>query len=44
MRLAKKTAKRELPQLERTLQTLAASEAAGLGEEDFISMIRLLED
>ncbi|MBT61782.1 MAG: 6-phosphogluconate dehydrogenase [Puniceicoccaceae bacterium] len=44
MRLAKKTAKRELPQLERTLQTLAATEAAGHSKEDFISMIRLLED
>ncbi|WPJ96918.1 NAD(P)-dependent oxidoreductase [Coraliomargarita algicola] len=44
MRLAQKTAKRKLPQLERTLQTLAAAEASGLGEEDFISMIRLLED
>ena len=44
MRLAKKTAKRELPQLERTLQTLAEAETAGLGEEDFISMIRLLDN
>lgn len=44
MRLAKKTAQRELPQLERTLQTLATAEAAGHSEEDFISMIRLLED
>ncbi|MGZ0656057.1 NAD(P)-dependent oxidoreductase [Coraliomargarita sp. W4R53] len=44
MRLAKKTAQCELPQLEQTLKTLAATEAAGHGEEDFISMIRLLED
>jgi 3-hydroxyisobutyrate dehydrogenase-like beta-hydroxyacid dehydrogenase len=44
MRLAKKTAGRELPQLERVIECLAASEAAGHGEEDFISLIRMLEN
>ncbi|MDQ8193536.1 NAD(P)-dependent oxidoreductase [Coraliomargarita sp. SDUM461004] len=44
MRLAKQTAKCELPQLERTLQTLATAEAAGYSEQDFISMIQLLEE
>jgi len=43
MRLAKKTADRELPQLERVIECLAATEAAGYGDEDFISLIRMLK-
>lgn len=42
MRLARNTADRKLPQLERMIECLAAAEAAGYGEEDFISLVRML--
>lgn len=42
MRLAQKTAGRTLPQLERIIECLAAAEAAGHSDEDFISLIRML--
>jgi len=43
MRLAKKTAGCELPQLERIIECLAATEDAGYGDEDFIALIRMLD-
>ncbi len=42
MRLAQKTAGRALPQLERVIECLAATETAGYGDEDFIALIRML--
>ena len=43
MRLARKTAQQPLPQLERIVDCLAAAEDAGLGDDDFIALIRQLE-
>jgi 3-hydroxyisobutyrate dehydrogenase-like beta-hydroxyacid dehydrogenase len=43
MRLAKLTTQGELPQLERLIDCLAAAEAAGYGNEDFIALIHMLE-
>lgn len=43
MRLAKLSAQGELPQLERLIDCLDAAEAAGYGNEDFITLIRMLE-
>jgi 3-hydroxyisobutyrate dehydrogenase-like beta-hydroxyacid dehydrogenase len=42
LRLARKTAGRPLPTLERMTECLAAAEAAGHGGEDFIALIRAL--
>lgn len=42
MRLAQKTADRTLPELERIIECLAQTEAAGYGDEDFIALIRML--
>lgn len=43
MRLAKETASpKSLPQLERIIECLAAADAAGYGEDDFISLMRVL--
>lgn len=44
MRLAKKTAKGKRPLLETITDCLEATETAGYGEEDFISLIRNLEE
>ena len=43
MRLAQKTAGRALPQLERIIECLAATEAAGYGDEDFVALVRMLQ-
>ena len=43
MRLAKLVAQGELPQLERSIDCLAAAEEAGYADEDFIALIRMLE-
>ena len=43
MRLARLVAKGELPQLESSIDCLAAAEEAGYANEDFISLIRMLE-
>lgn len=42
MRLAQKTAGRPLPELDRIVECLAQTEAAGHGDEDFIALIRML--
>jgi 3-hydroxyisobutyrate dehydrogenase-like beta-hydroxyacid dehydrogenase len=42
LRLARETAGRPLPTLERVTECLAAAEAAGHGDEDFIALIRAL--
>lgn len=43
MRLARKTTQVEMPLLETIIDCFATAEAAGYGEEDFISLIRNLE-
>jgi 3-hydroxyisobutyrate dehydrogenase-like beta-hydroxyacid dehydrogenase len=42
MRLADKTAERTLPQLRGMIQRLAAADAAGYSDEDFIALLKLL--
>jgi 3-hydroxyisobutyrate dehydrogenase-like beta-hydroxyacid dehydrogenase len=44
MRLAEKTAGERMPLLKTITDCLAATEAAGYGEDDFISLIRVLKD
>ena len=44
MRLARETAANKMPLLETITECLGASEAAGYGEDDFISLIRNLEE
>ena len=43
MRLARMVAHSDLPQLESSIECLAAAEEAGYADEDFISLIRMLE-
>ena len=43
MRLAKQTAQSEMPLLETIVKCFAKAEAAGYGEDDFISLLRNLE-
>lgn len=43
MRLAQKTAPRKMPLLETLVECFAAAEAAGYGEDDFISLLRVLK-
>jgi hypothetical protein len=43
MRLAQKTTQVHLPQLDRLVECLAQTEAAGFGDDDFIALIRQLK-